>query len=141
MRLDSERDILTESAILETLGNLKSPIDDAKIACGIFLDFSKALDTIDRRILLEELYKYGIRSLRHEWFSSHVTNHRQHVIIGNVETSFKTITRGVPQGSTLPPLISCLYINDLLRQSYINLDITSLSIHSDSFIIHLYIHI
>ena len=50
----------TEYAILETLENLKSAIDDQKITCGIFLDFSKAFDTINHNILLTKLHKYGI---------------------------------------------------------------------------------
>ena len=53
----------TEYAILETLENLKSAIDDQKITCGIFLDFSKAFDTINHNILLTKLHKYGIRGL------------------------------------------------------------------------------
>ena len=49
----------TEYAILETVEKLKSAVDDQKITCGIFLDFSKAFDTINHHILLEKLYKYG----------------------------------------------------------------------------------
>ena len=51
----------TEYAILETVEKLKSAVDDQKVTCGIFLDFSKAFDTINHHILLEKLYKYGIR--------------------------------------------------------------------------------
>ena len=53
----------TEYAILETAEKLKSAVDDQQITCGIFLDFSKAFDTINHHILLEKLYKYGIRGL------------------------------------------------------------------------------
>ena len=63
-------------AILETVEKLKSAIDDQKITCGIFLDFSKAFDTINHHILLEKLYKYGIRGLPHAWFSSYTTNRK-----------------------------------------------------------------
>ena len=55
----------TEYAILESVEKLKSAVDDQKITCGIFLDFSKAVDTIKHHILLEKLYKYGIRGLPH----------------------------------------------------------------------------
>ena len=69
----------TEYAILETLENLKSAIDDQKITCGIFLDFSKAFHTINHNILLGKLHKYGIRGLPHAWFSRYITNRKQYV--------------------------------------------------------------
>ena len=53
----------TEYAILETLENVKSAIDENKITCGIFLDFLKAFDMMNHHILLENLNKYGIRGL------------------------------------------------------------------------------
>ena len=107
----------TGYAILKTLENLKSAIDDQKITCGIFLDFSKAFDTINHNILLTKLHKYGIRGLRHAWFSSYITNRKQYVKVGNAESSLKTIACGVPQGSTLGPLLFLLYINGLPSSS------------------------
>ena len=64
----------TEYAILETMEKLKSAVNDQQITCGIFLDFSKAFDTINHHILLE---KYRIRGLPIAWFSSYITNRKQ----------------------------------------------------------------
>ena len=100
----------TEYAILETLENVKSAIDENKITWYFFLDFLKAFDTLNHHILLEKLNKYGIRGLSHEWFSSYMTDRKQYVKIGNAEFSSKTITCGVLQGSTLGPLLFLLFL-------------------------------
>ena len=90
---------------LETVEKLWSAVDDQKITCGIFSDFSKAFDTINHHTLLEKLYKYRIRGLPHAWFSSYITNRKQYVKVGNTESTKKTITCCVPQGSTAVSIV------------------------------------
>ena len=99
----------TEYAILKTVEKLKSAVDDQKITCGIFLDFSKAFDTINHHILLEKLYKYGIRGLPHAWFSSYITNRKQYVKVGNTESSLKTITWCTSRLHTKSTVVSIVY--------------------------------
>ncbi len=92
----------TEQAILEITDRLKSAkIDDKIITCGLFLDFSKAFDTVDHKILLAKLFKYGIRATPLTWFSNYLSNRQQYVKIGNTESDYLTMTCGVLQGSTL----------------------------------------
>ena len=103
----------TEHAVLELSDKLKHAIDEKLITCGIFLDFSKAFDTVNHDILLQKLSAYGIRGLPYKWFENYLSNRQQFVKIHNESSSLQTMTCGVPQGSTLGPLLFLLYINDL----------------------------
>ena len=107
----------TEYAILETVENLKTAIHNSQITCGIFLDFSKAFDTVNHKILLDKLFKYGIRGIPRQWFTNYLSNRQQYVKINDSESSLMDITCGIPQGSTLSPLLFLLYINDLPKCS------------------------
>ena len=71
--------------------------DNKQITCGLFLDFSKAFDTVNHDILLSKLYTYGIRGTPFKWFKSYLSNRTQFVKIDEIESSMATITCGVPQ--------------------------------------------
>ena len=92
---------------------MKQAIDNNLLTCGVFLDFAKAFDTVNHAILLNKLEKYGVRGIPLSWFTSYLTNRQQYVSIDSVESSKQTIKCGIPQGSSLGPLLFLLYINDI----------------------------
>ena len=82
---------------------------------AIFLDLSKAFDTVDHSILLSKLDLYGIRAGENQWFKSYLSKRKQKVFADGVESNFYFLKSGVPQGSILGPFLFIVYINDMVR--------------------------
>ena len=71
------------------------------ITLAMFLDLSKAFETMNHDILLYMLNHYGIRRINNRWFASCLPNRNQYIEINKCKSSLKSITNGVPQGSIL----------------------------------------
>jgi len=116
--LASGKNYSTEQAILELTDNLKMKVDNNEAICSIFLDLSEAFDTVNHQILLPKLYSYGIRGVPLQWFKSYLESRTQYVEVENVKSNPLSIQCGVPQGSTLGPLLFLIYTNDMPKVVY-----------------------
>lgn len=93
-----------EYAIIEMVDKITKAIDEEKYTVGIFLDLSKAFDTIEHRILIRKLEYYGIRGITTSLFENYLKDRKQIVKYNSVQSTEKTILTGVPQGSIRGPL-------------------------------------
>ena len=99
--------------MFEITDTSKKAMNKKLVTSGVFLDFSKAFDTVNHKILLSNLYHYGVRGIPHDWFENYLYDRTQFVKIGSSQSNAETITCGIPQGSTLGPLLFLLYVTDL----------------------------
>ncbi len=107
----------TDYAALELLDRITLGMDNMNTPVNIFLDLSKAFDTLDHHILIKNLEFYGLQGLSVKLMESYLSNRTQYVEIDESNSDMLHLSTGVPQGSILGPLLFIIYINDISNAS------------------------
>ena len=103
----------TSLALNEISDNLKKIPNDGNYALSLFIDLTKAFDTVDHEILLYKMNNYGIRGHENRFFRSYLTGRKQLTSMNGKQSTLSDVQCRVLQGSVLRPIMFLIYINDL----------------------------
>lgn len=107
----------TSSCVIDLVDYIYGELDKGNYVSGLFLDLSKAFDSVDHQILFRKLEVSGVRGVALDLFRDYLRGRGQFVDVGGAHSGARTVGSGVPQGSCLGPLLFLVYVNDLCSVS------------------------
>ena len=97
------------TALTHFTDNVLLNVDSGRLTGAVFLDLSKAFDTVDHNLLLYKLKSVGLSDDTVNWFQTYLTNRKQRTSVGDILSVAALLTVGIPQGSILGPLLFLIY--------------------------------
>ena len=116
-----------QSVLIKIIEDWKMALDQNKYVGAVLMDLSKAFDCLPHDLLLAKLKAYGLSEHATSLMNNYLSNRSQRVKIGNIFSNWKGITKGVPQGSILGPILFNIFLNDI----YLSLQDTALYNYAD----------
>ena len=121
--------------MISTISDFAAALNDGYEIDAIFLDLSKAFDTVPHARLCQKLSHYGVRGNTLLWIKDFLSERTQRVILRGHASSICKVTSGVPQGSVLGPLLFLCYINDLPQRI-----LSTIKLYADDSLLYRIIH-
>ena len=105
------RSIVTR--LVTVFHEISSILDGSGQVDMLYLDFSKAFDSVSHRLLIHKLQSFGFHSHLLTWFKAYLMRREQRVVVDSSNSDWLPVLSGVPQGSILGPMLFLCYINDM----------------------------